>query len=197
VAQAIYQRQMPPTVLVLLRSTVAPPRDTECQDVPGGPQAESYFATDLPQAMRRDYRVSADPAGWGVIGDSTGGYCALKLAMRHPEAYRSAVALSGYYRSATDVTTGDLFGGSRVLQNENDLFWRLGHVADPPVSVLVTSSLTGEDDFGDTKAFVAAVKPPMQVAHMYLPSGGHNFATWAKELPGALRWLGQHVVTIG
>jgi S-formylglutathione hydrolase FrmB len=192
-AQAIYERQMPPTVLVLLRPTVAPPRDTECQDVPNGPQAESFFVADLPQAMQHTYRVSTDPTGWGVIGDSTGGYCALKFAMQHPEAYRSAVSLSGYYQSAVDLTTGDLFGGSQDLRNDNDLMWRLTHLPDPPVSVLVTSSLSGESDLKATEAFVAAVKAPMRVAHMYLASGGHNFATWDQELPGALRWLGQHL----
>jgi S-formylglutathione hydrolase FrmB len=195
VGQAVYEHEMPPTVLVLLRPTVAPPRDTECQDVPNGPQAESFFVADLPQAMQHSYRVSADPANWGVIGDSTGGYCALKFAMQHPEAYRSAVALSGYYQSAVDLTTGDLFGGSQQLRNENDLMWRLAHLPDPPVSVLVTSSLSGESDFKDTEAFVAAVKAPMRVSHLYLQSGGHNFATWDKELPGALRWLGQHLQT--
>jgi S-formylglutathione hydrolase FrmB len=195
VAQAVYQRQMPPTVLVLLRPTVAPPRDTECQDVPNGPQAESFFATDLPQAMQHAYRVSADPAGWGVIGDSTGGYCALKFAMQHPDVYRAAVSLSGYYESAVDLTTGDLFGGSQQLRDENDLMWRLAHLPDPPVSVLVTSSLSGESDFKATEAFVRAVKAPMRVSHMYLQSGGHNFATWDQELPGALRWLGQQLQT--
>jgi S-formylglutathione hydrolase FrmB len=195
VAQAVYQRQMPPTVLVLLRPTVAPPRDTECQDVPNGPQAESFFATDLPQAMQHAYRVSADAAGWGVIGDSTGGYCALKFAMQHPDVYRAAVSLSGYYESAVDLTTGDLFGGSQQLRDENDLMWRLAHLPDPPVSVLVTSSLSGESDFKATEAFVRAVKAPMRVSHMYLQSGGHNFATWDQELPGALRWLGQQLQT--
>jgi S-formylglutathione hydrolase FrmB len=195
VAQAVYQRQMPPTVLVLLRPTVAPPRDTECQDVPNGPQAESFFATDLPQAIQHAYRVSADAAGWGVIGDSTGGYCALKFAMQHPDVYRAAVSLSGYYESAVDLTTGDLFGGSQQLRDENDLMWRLAHLPDPPVSVLVTSSLSGESDFKATEAFVRAVKAPMRVSHMYLQSGGHNFATWDQELPGALRWLGQQLQT--
>ena len=43
---------MQPMILVMLRPTVAPPRDTECVDVPGGPQTETFFAEDLPQAVR-------------------------------------------------------------------------------------------------------------------------------------------------
>ena len=43
--------RMQPMILVMLRPTVAPPRDTECVDIPGGPQTESFFAKDLPDAV--------------------------------------------------------------------------------------------------------------------------------------------------
>lgn len=76
--------RMQPMILVMLRPTVAPPRDTECVDIPGGPQTETFFAKDLPDAMLAHYRVGKKPGSWGIIGDSTGGYCALKIAMHHP-----------------------------------------------------------------------------------------------------------------
>ncbi|CAM5397307.1 esterase [Streptomyces badius] len=46
-----------PMILVMLRPTVAPPRDTECVDVPGGPQTETFFAEDLPEAVTGTYRA--------------------------------------------------------------------------------------------------------------------------------------------
>ncbi|MFJ6214122.1 alpha/beta hydrolase [Streptomyces sp. NPDC092296] len=187
------QGRMQPTVLVLLRPTVTPPRDTECQDVPHGPQAETFFVRDVPKALGQTYRVAAGGHGWGIIGDSTGGYCALKLTMRHPEAYSAAVSLSGYYQSAVDATTGDLFGGSARLRRENDLLWRLRHLASPPVSVLLASSREGEHDYEATQSFIAAVRPPMKVASITLDSGGHNFRTWNRELPVALPWLAEQL----
>ncbi|QMU74903.1 esterase [Streptacidiphilus sp. PB12-B1b] len=189
-AQAIHQNQLQPTVLVLMRPSVQMPRDTECQDVPGGPQAETFFTRDLHQAMAARYRVGTAGSGWGVIGDSTGGYCALKLTMRHPEAFAAAASLSGYYKAAEDDTTGNLFGGSQELRNQNDLMWRLKNLPAPSVSVLVASSRKGEFDYKATEQFVAAVKEPMQVSSLILPSGGHNFDTWNRETPQALRWLG-------
>jgi enterochelin esterase-like enzyme len=189
-AQAIYQQQLQPTVLVLMRPSVQMPRDTECQDVPGGPQAETFFTRDLHQAMAAHYRVGTAGAGWGVIGDSTGGYCALKLTMRHPEAFTAAASLSGYYKSAEDSTTGNLFGNSQQLRNQNDLMWRLKNLPAPDVSVLVASSRQGEFDYKATQQFVAAVRAPMRVSSLILPSGGHNFDTWNRETPQALRWLG-------
>ncbi|WP_377272237.1 alpha/beta hydrolase [Peterkaempfera sp. SMS 1(5)a] len=185
--------RMRPTVLVLLRPTVAPPRDTECQDVPHGPQAETYFVRDVPKAVAAAYRVATGPHSWGVMGDSTGGYCALRFAMRHPEAYGAAASLSGYYRAAVDTTTGDLFGGSARLRRESDLMWRLKHLPAPGVSVLVTTSRQGESDYRATQEFLAAVRPPLRASSITLGSGGHNFHTWSTEIPVALPWLADHL----
>ncbi|WP_042385517.1 alpha/beta hydrolase [Streptacidiphilus melanogenes] len=189
-AQAIYQKKMPPTVMVLLRPSVAMPRDNECQDIPGGPQAQTFFAKDLPHALATSYNVSTDGKAWGVIGDSTGGYCALSLAMREPGSFAAAASLSGYYKAAEDSTTGDLFGGSQALRNQADLMWRVQHLPAVPVSLLVTSSKT-ETDYKATEAFIKAVtaKPPYRISSLYLTSGGHNFNTWNQETPLALPWV--------
>ncbi len=188
-AKAIDQHEMPPTILVLMRPTIVPPRDTECMDVPRGPQVETYFTKDLRESMASAFRVGTDAASWGILGGSTGGYCALKMSMRHPEAFSAAVSLSGYFKAPIDATTGDLFGGSQKLQDENDLMWRLANLPHPPISVLVTSSKKGESNYRTTLDFLAAVKAPMQASSLILPSGGHNFNTWNRELPQALPWL--------
>lgn len=182
--------RMKPMVLVMLRPTLAPPRDTECMDVPHGPQVETFLTRDLPGLLAARYRLDR-AAGWGIIGDSTGGYCALKLTMRDPEVYTAAVSLSGYYRAPTDPTTGDLFGGSKRLEEGNDLFWRLRHLPQPRVDLLVASSKQGEHDYRATLAFVrmARAAPPLRISTMILSSGGHNFNTWLREIPPALIWL--------
>ncbi|MEY9962046.1 enterochelin esterase-like enzyme [Streptacidiphilus sp. MAP12-16] len=195
VAQAIYQKQMQPTILVMMRPSVAMPRDNECVDAVNGPQAETFYTKDLHEAMAARYRVGTAGVNWGVIGDSTGGYCALKLSMRHPEAFGAAASLSGYYKAAVDSTTGDLFGGSKQLQNENDLMWRLKNLPSPAVSVLVASSKKGEPDYKPTLDFAAAAKDPMHVSTLFLPSGGHNFTTWNQETPAALRWMSTKLET--
>lgn len=187
-----------PMVLVLLRPTVAPPRDTECTDVPGGPQALTYLSQDVPDAIRHLARVR--PLGWGAVGDSTGGYCSVKLAMTHSDVFTSAVSLSGYFAPLHDSTTGELWGGSTVVRNLNDLQWRLTHLPAPPVSLLLTSSreergpVTG---YVATRAFLAAVRSPMQVDSLIEATGGHNFATWGAQLPQALDWLSRHLYATG
>jgi S-formylglutathione hydrolase FrmB len=181
-------------VLVMLRPTVAPPRDTECADVPGGPRTESFFAADLRAAIAARYRVGTAAANWGVIGDSTGGYCALKLAMADPLDFSAAVGLSADYAAAHDATTGDLFGGSAALRERADLLWRLRNLPPPRVSLLVTSSRKGEHNYRATLRFVSLVREPTRLSTIILPSGGHNFGTWSREIPPALAWLSARLV---
>jgi hypothetical protein len=180
------EHKMQPMILVMLRPTVAPPRDTECVDVPGGPQTETFFAKDLPQEMGAKFRTAKR---WGIVGDSTGGYCALKLAMHHPEVYKAGAGLSAYYKAALDPTTGDLFHGSKELQNRADLMWSLDRLPPPDTSLLVTTSRQGEHNYGDTMAFLGKVQPPTRVSSIVLGSGGHNFNTWRREIPATLQWM--------
>ncbi|MGW3206249.1 alpha/beta hydrolase [Streptomyces sp. NPDC001135] len=183
--------KMQPMILVMLRPTVAPPRDTECVDVPGGPQTETFFAQDLPEAVGAHYRVGKRPGSWGVIGDSTGGYCALKLAMHHPDAYAAAAGLSPYYKAPIDPTTGDLFHGDKKLQNRADLQWLLQHEQAPDTSLLVTSSKVGEHNYKATLKFIASVQATnlTRISSIILDSGGHNFNTWRREIPPTLQWM--------
>ncbi|MDN3026273.1 alpha/beta hydrolase-fold protein [Streptomyces sp. S.PB5] len=183
--------RMQPMILVMMRPTVAPPRDTECVDIPNGPQTESFFAKDLPDAVLAHYRVGRKPGSWGIIGDSTGGYCALKLAMHHPEVYAAGAGLSPYYNAPIDPTTGDLFQGDKELRNRANLFWYLKHKPAPDTSLLVSSSKIGESNYKNTLKFIDRVKATKttRISSIILESGGHNFNTWRREIPATLQWI--------
>jgi S-formylglutathione hydrolase FrmB len=178
-----------PMVLVMMRSAVAFPRDTECTDVPAGPQALTYFSQDVPAAISNAFRVRA--TGWGAMGDSTGGYCAVKIAMMHSDVIPAAAALSGYFHTLRDNTTGDLWGGSAEIRKLNDLEWRLAHLPAPPASLFLAISRTeaGPNGYRDTQKFLSRVRSPLQVQTMILPSGGHNFSSWSVEMGPSLDWL--------
>lgn len=185
----ITQRRARPTVLVMLLPDVTYPRDTECTNVPAGPQAETFYDVDLPGLMSTQYRVL--PLGWGAIGGSTGGYCAVKVAMMRPTTFVAAVAIQGYFTALKDGTTGDLWGGSATVRETNDLEWRLQHLPAPPISVLLVSSRTqtGPNGYRDTERFAGLVTAPMSARTILRPTGEHNIATWRIGLPDELAWL--------
>ncbi|MFG3280806.1 alpha/beta hydrolase [Streptomyces sp. NPDC048111] len=183
------QKKTRPMILVMMRPTVAPPRNTQCIDIPGGPQTETFFADDLRKALSGTYRVGTKPRNWGFMGDSTGGYCALKIALHHPEAYAAGVGLSADYAPEVDLDSGDLFHGNKHEQKRADLLWSLDHLPQGNSSFLVTTSRQGESNLRATQKFIAKVKKPARVSSITLASGGHNFNTWLREIPPSLEWL--------
>ncbi|MEU8779673.1 alpha/beta hydrolase-fold protein [Streptomyces sp. NPDC048606] len=183
------QGKMKPMILVMLRPTIAPPRDTECVDIPNGPQTETFFAQDLPQAIQSTFRVGDKPQNMGFIGNSTGGYCALKIAAHHPQVFGAAAGLSAYYDAADDATTGDLFHGDDKLKKRANILASMEGKKPAGTSFLVTSSEKGEPNLVDTKKFIKLVKGPDRVSSIILESGGHNFNTWRREIPPMLVWM--------
>ncbi|WP_116210382.1 alpha/beta hydrolase [Streptomyces olivoreticuli] len=188
-SSAIMAKRIRPTIYLLVRPSVVADRDTNCTDVPGGPQALTFFNQDLPLAVYEQYRAADTPGSWGAVGNSTGGYCALKLAMTNPARYGAAAGLSADYFARQDGKTGDLYAGSKAYKNENDLTWRLEHMPPPPVSLLVSTSKTGEENYEPTLKFAAKAKAPTHVTKLIRDEGGHNFQTWREEYPLVLGWL--------
>lgn len=101
-----------------------------------GPAYFDYLVDDLPDLVRRWFRVPCDREHTFLAGESMGGYGALKAALSRPEAYAGAAAFSAVadvraFRRM--VETGEfpdmlpsemdaIFGRGCDVGEENDLF---------------------------------------------------------------------------
>lgn len=187
----INSHQDKPIVLVMTQSspTSVGGVDTECTNVPGGPQVNTFWAQDIPRAIESQYRVTPAAEGWGVMGDSTGGDCALKVTLMNSDRLSVAVSMSGDYNAPQDLTTGDLYGTPQ-FRDLNNVMWRIQHLPKPPISVLLATSRTGESDYTAVTRFQQLTAgTPTHTSTLIRNEGGHNFATWNAELPPALQWL--------
>jgi S-formylglutathione hydrolase FrmB len=157
--------------------------------VPGGPQALHFFTDAVPASVSRQFGLR--PSGYATIGDSTGGYCAAKVAMFDPTRFLAAVSLSGYFKPATDATTRGIFANRAAFRDENDLEWRLQHLTAPDISLLIATARDegGDDGYQVAMRLLHDVKAPMSADELALDHGGHNFRTWGREIPYAMRWL--------
>lgn len=178
-----------PMIVVMPTVTVAPPRDTECVNVAHGPQVDTYLTADVRNAMTRAFRVAPGGSSWGLLGYSTGGYCATNLALRHPGEYGAAVSLSGYNKPYRDSTTGDLFGHDQALLDANTPIWRLQHLPQPRLRLLLMSTKDDVSTNRESKQMLAATRSPLQTQVLCLQHGGHNFSVWRAEEPTAFAWL--------
>ena len=185
----IAARRMAPTVAVIPTTNPSVLHDAECADAVGGEQDDTYLTADLRADMVHDFRVREDRLGWAVMGNSTGGYCAVNLALRHPQWYGAGVSLSGYFRALTDVTTGDLYRGRPDVRDANDPTWMIEHWPTPPVALYLVAG-NREAEGPEMLAFAALIHPPASVTTVLTAGTGHSFGAWRNDMPGALDWLG-------
>lgn len=175
---------------------VDPPRDTECTDVPAGPQAETWLSRDVREHVVNSPRVTTDAHRWSTMGWSTGGFCAAKLLLRHPTLFNAAVGFGAYYDSETDKTTGRLFGHSQALRNENSPLWLIQHRPRATNNLLIIVSKADRSSYdgrfyANSKTMIAATTGMPGVSTIVLESGGHNFRVYQPTLGQALTWLGR------
>jgi hypothetical protein len=187
-----------PMVFVITRPVEPFPRDTECLDVPNGPSTFHYLSAELPGATERILHLHS--SALGAIGYSTGGYCALKLAMEDPTHFAAGGSMSGYYHALPAASSGNLFGPDpAAARQQNDLDWRLHNLPAPATSVMIATARDEryDDGYAAAQSFLALVRQPMSAAEIVLPHGGHNFPTWTAEFPRLLTWMDQRLQAAG
>jgi S-formylglutathione hydrolase FrmB len=192
--------QVYPFILVVPEVTPVPGRTSpwdneECSDVPGGAEVDSWLTRDVRGLVDADFRAEPAADGWGLMGYSTGGFCAAKLVLQHPDRYQAAVSLAGYYEPDSDLLTAHA-----ALERANSPLWLLGHTRTPAVSLLMTASEQDKvDPAAETAQVLAAAKAnrlsrATEVQSFVAPlGGGHNQSAWEKMLPTAFTWLSQRL----
>lgn len=190
--RAITAHTVKPFVAVFPPLMTNPPRDTECTDVPRGPRAETWLATDVRDAVLHHVRVSAWAGSWGVAGYSTGGFCAAKLLLGHPTLFSAAAGFGGYYEPLTDRTTGNLFGDSRARYDQNSPLWMYDRTGlEAGHRLLMITGQQDLDSYAATEKMISATRGDPNVSSLVFPTGGHNYHNYEAAMPEVLQWLGQ------
>ncbi|BFU44494.1 alpha/beta hydrolase [Krasilnikovia sp. MM14-A1004] len=178
--------RMAPTVVVFPYLTPAPLLDTECTDLVRGPKAETYLGLDVPAAIRREFRVRADRAGWALTGFSAGGYCATDLLLRHPDRYTAAASLSGY------ATPGIAIGDGSEHTTADDA-WRLRHLPAPAAALYLGYAADDTHAARDARLLARLARFPLEVTTAVVAHGGHSDAVWQTMEAPAFDWLSERL----
>jgi S-formylglutathione hydrolase FrmB len=181
--------RMPPTIVVFPVQHASPTRDSECVDAAGGAQFDTYLTLDVQDYVGKHFRARTDRAGWGLIGFSTGGFCAANLALRHPDRYAATVSMAGYFTAITDGTTGDLYRGDSRLRDENSPLWRLKNLPVPAIAMYLACARDDVKGLAQLQSMTAATRSPLRLTTGVVPDGGHTGAAWRAMAPAAFDWL--------
>ncbi len=181
-----------PPVIAVAPLDNDPGHDSECVDAVGGQRDETYLAVDVPADIQREFRALDTPRTWATLGYSTGGFCAVNIALHYPDRYAAAASMAGYYTAIVDRTTGDLYRGATAVRRWNSPQWVVAHTPTTVALYLVASR-------GDPQAMWAmagmrrATHNRWPLITVTLPGGGHNFYVWYTASLAAFRWLGAHL----
>jgi S-formylglutathione hydrolase FrmB len=185
-----------PPVIAVIPSDYDPGRDSECVDAVGGQRDETYLAVDVPADIGRAFRALDTPHGWATAGYSTGGFCAVNIALHHPDRYAAAASFSGYYNAIVDGTTGDLYQGNVAARRWNSPQWLVTH-RRVHVPLYLAASRGDHQAMGAMLAMRRASSGRLPLVTLTLPNGGHNFRVWYMASLAAFEWLGAHLAQGG
>ncbi len=184
----VAQHRLAPTIFVIPQIDDPSTLDTECVNAPAGvgPQTDTWLSSVIPAWTVQHFHVRVDRASWATLGFSYGGWCAVALAMRHPDVFGTAISLEGYFEplfpkdyqplSAAGLRSFDLVG--------------LARSAPPPIAIWLFASREDAVSYRTTAAFLRAVRPPLTVQAVVVPTGGHRFSVFQSYIPTCLQWLG-------
>lgn len=175
-------------LIVLPTLNVAPPHDTECTDIPKGPQVNTWLGSDIPQSIIGGLSVSSNRKDWAIAGYSTGGFCAAKVMLSHSSQFSVAVAIAGYFYP----TQTKLFGGSIALREKNTPLLLAKALKLPSHMLLVGTS----QDPGVMRAISSMTKvnnPNLVIDQLVDQHGGHFTKVWKSQLPRILDWLSKQI----
>ncbi len=162
-------------------------RSLDCSDIPGQPKMGTWMAQDIPDMVKANFRTLRDPAGWGVMGASTGAFCSMKLALQNPDRFKVAVPIDGYFNPDSPLWKG--YEAERLANSPEKLI----AAGKADIDVLATAGGADAGEVRLVKAFVAKAAPPVRIEYYEQPAGRHLTVHFKKMIPDLLGWLGRHM----
>jgi S-formylglutathione hydrolase FrmB len=165
--------------------------DTECVDGRRG-LAETYMTEDIPNFVQSTYGASPDPKQHVIAGLSAGGTCALLVALRRPDVYRTFIDLSGDLGPNIGDkahTIDALFSGDTVAWDAHDPLTLLARRPYPELTAWIAAA-SGETSHLVIAEQIAKATQAAGIDTTYVVRPGkHNFAFWAASLREAFTWV--------
>jgi S-formylglutathione hydrolase FrmB len=99
--------------MVFVDTSGAFSNDTECVNGPRG-NAADHITKDVVPFIVSEFQARRDAAGWGIVGWSAGGTCAVTLTVKYPESFHTFVDIDGQVgpnAGTKEQTIARLFGG--------------------------------------------------------------------------------------
>ena len=165
----------------------------DCSDIPGSQKMGTWLTRDVPDLVRRDFRTLRTRDGWGFMGSSSGGFCALKSVLRYPAAFKAAIP------SGPDLAPDSpLWHGDTAAMRADDpaaLADALDRRGGPDVYLAFQVGSRERADRAQLDRFIARYgHGPVHTRLQVIPGGGHNARSYLRGMgAGTIAWISAHL----
>jgi putative tributyrin esterase len=163
-------------------------------DAVQGPAYEGHIMKDVIGFTERFFPAVRAREGRVIEGLSMGGYGAMKLALKHPEAFCSVVAHSSAFDVGRRVENHERAAEFRMIfgddpaGSDNDPF-HLAEVIDRKLLPAIRIDCGTEDGLLDENRAFHRHLEKLRIPHEYAEHPGtHNWAFWDERVQEALRF---------
>lgn len=172
-----------PFILVMPSMALSKALETECSDIPGQPKVGTWITEDVRDMVLANFRANPDPKAWGIMGGSSGGFCAAKLALQRPDRFAAAVPIGAYFIPDSKLWHGK---GPEWEANNPSL---LAQKAAGPTKLLLVVGGSALEEQRVAKNFVPLVKPPVSLERWDNPGAEHLTKDFKRAVPLALEFF--------
>lgn len=172
-------------------------------DAANGFKYWSFISEELPEFVSSMFPVSLERENCFAAGLSMGGYGALKLALRHPERFTAAAALSPVVDIKSRFESPDsaawlpelkniFISPEHAVETGNDLFTLAEKALASGNTLPRLISFCGSEDFmlADNRKFNNFMKElNYPEFHSYEYPGAHNWKFWDTHIQDAFRFF--------
>jgi pimeloyl-ACP methyl ester carboxylesterase len=174
-----------PTISIIPSINVVRGLDTECLNIPGTSDVETWLTSDM-KAFAQKF-IGVDDRKWATFGYSTGGWCATILGLRHQDQYDQAISIAGYFEPS--FSAGINQRERKILSAEYDLS-KITNSQPNNLKLLVIYSKRDRYSFNSMNLYLATSGTFIDVKLVEMPNAGHNTKSWKPFVSTGLEWLG-------
>ena len=171
-----------------------------CTNMKYGPRFEDYLVKELRGILKNNLPISVRPEDNYIGGVGTGGYGALKMAMKYPESFAKGFSLNGltdmpavadlalagkdpgicHTKASLEAVFGDL---AALRGSDNDLFALASAQTRPPLLLVCEEN---SPYFAENEALMRELRTGAELVR--LPAGA-DFGSCQTSLPRAVEWM--------